>query len=349
MAEALSVSVAVESARGGDPAAAANLYSQLMQGGEPAARTARQHYDLGQLALALERPREALEHLDAALALDPDLSPAHVDRGRVLFRIGRDLEGIQALCRAVAIDPDTHAALNRLKWYLGVGGNEGVTDRLLRHQNALHRIAGRGLNIATVIDVGASDGHWAVEARPVWPDAHFHLVEAFEHWRPSLEKACAENAGFSYALAAAGEKDGQVWFENDPAAPYGGVASSEGGNGKWKVPQISLSEEVCRHGLKGPFAIKLDTHGFELPILVGAEGILPQTNLVIIEVYVFNIASQSLIFHEICQWMAERGFRPIDMAAPLWRPHDNALWQFDLFFVRSDRPEFSYIRYEKAE
>ena len=41
----------------------------------------------------------------------------------------------------------------------------------------------------------------------------------------------------------------------------------------------------------------------------------------------------------------ELGFRCVDMAEPMFRPFDDALWQLDMFFVRRDRPEASYDQF----
>ncbi|MBK3774360.1 hypothetical protein GAY31_09325 [Azospirillum brasilense] len=38
----------------------------------------------------------------------------------------------------------------------------------------------------TAVDVGASDGRWTTLARDTWPDAGYHLIEAFRHWEPAL-------------------------------------------------------------------------------------------------------------------------------------------------------------------
>ena len=93
-------------------------------------------------------------------------------------------------------------------------------------------------------------------------------------------------------------------------------------------------------GLPGPYMIKLDTHGYEVPILLGAKETLRKANLVVIETYNFRIQGSSLLFHEMVAYMRERGFGLIDMSEPLWREFDRALWQIDLFFLPLDRPEF---------
>jgi hypothetical protein len=63
------------------------------------------------------------------------------------------------------------------------------------------------------------------------------------------------------------------------------------------------------------------------------------------ECYNFRIAPEALLFYEMCDYLEKRGFRPMDMLDPLHRPYDDALWQMDFVFVRSDRPEFGYNAY----
>ena len=65
-----------------------------------------------------------------------------------------------------------------------------------------------------------------------------------------------------------------------------------------------------QHQLRPPFLIKLDTHGFEVPILKGAQETLQQTNLLVIETYNFQLQPTSLRFHEMCSYMEFGGFPP---------------------------------------
>lgn len=291
----------------------------------------------GRAAVARGDEAAAQHCFTRAVDAEPGNPEAHVELGRCLNRQGDRLGAIRSMSRAVAIDPEAHAALNRLRWLL--------RDERLESPSALARIEARGLEVGTVLDVGASDGSWSLKARPCWPQARYHLVEAFSHWRETLEALCAAEPAFSHVIAAAGAGNGEIWFTNDPEAPYGGEVCRQPGEGCWSVPQVSLAAEVARLALPGPYLIKLDTHGFERSILEGAGPILDQTSLVVIETYVFHINPDAMLFHEMCAYMAERGFRVIDMAEPLWREHDQALWQVDLFFVRADRPEFRHSGY----
>jgi len=102
----------------------------------------------------------------------------------------------------------------------------------------------------------------------------------------------------------------------------------------------TIDAEVEKRNWLGPSAIKLDTHGFEVPILEGAVRTLDQAEVLIIECYNFNISPESIRFPELCRYLEPRGFRCFDLINPRRRPNDQVLFQMDMVFLRSDRPEF---------
>jgi FkbM family methyltransferase len=211
--------------------------------------------------------------------------------------------------------------------------------------SCLERLKGQGFQLGTVIDVGASDGRWSKQVQPFYPDARYHLIEANSYHLKGLRDYEFNDDRVSYVLAAAGDIEGEIAF--DTSDPFGGVASYESSTAAnmVKVPVTSIDTEVEKNKLNGPFFIKLDTHGFEVPILEGAAETLEQTDLVLIETYNFKIQENSLRFWEMCALMEEKGFRPIDLMEPMFRPKDGALWQFDIFFARCDSSAFSSSSY----
>lgn len=202
----------------------------------------------------------------------------------------------------------------------------------------LARAAARGVEIATWIDVGASDGAWSIQAQRHFPRARFLLFEPLAE-RQSALTALARTRGFDFVAAAAGAEPGTIAFAVDPALDGSGVASP-GAAGARSVPVETIDRIIAARGCPGPFGLKLDTHGHELAVLAGASVALTTAELLVIETYNFPLTPACLRFHELCAWLEARGFRCCDLADPMRRPGDGALWQMDLAFARADSALF---------
>jgi FkbM family methyltransferase len=197
----------------------------------------------------------------------------------------------------------------------------------------------RVIPVASVIDIGASNGSWSRLARSAWPNARFLLVEANPFHRAALERSRMD-----FVLAAAGDISGAAHF--DASDPWGGVASHVAtGEADIVVPMTTVDDEVARRRLPGPYLIKLDTHGFEREILEGAAQALAHTSLLVIEAYNFELRPGSMRFHELVAFAEKRGFRCFDLADPMRRPKDGVLWQLDLLFTREDQFSFADVAF----
>lgn len=214
-----------------------------------------------------------------------------------------------------------------------------------RTRAALKRLSGRNIEVGTMIDVGASDGQWSLQAMDYFPDAQYLLVEANDHHKPALEEFCASHRGVSFEIAAASNALGEVAF--DGSDPFGGQANPEDATNAMTVRAVTLDSLIGEgSGRKGPYFLKLDTHGYELPILEGAQEVLKQASLVVIETYNFHIAPDALLFHEMVAHMRELGFGVTDISDPLWRPGDQCFWQIDLYFqplIRDELQQHTYL------
>jgi FkbM family methyltransferase len=205
--------------------------------------------------------------------------------------------------------------------------------------SALSRCVARKTKVNTIIDIGASNGCWSATAKKYFPTAFYHLIEANLYHAKSLEKLKEKWSNYNYTLAAAGDIVGEIYFNGSD--PFGGLASytqSDGAN--LKIPVVTIDSIVEKHKLAPPYLLKLDTHGFEIPIFEGANKTLKNTNLIIVETYNFDINPQSLRFPQMCQFLEKKDFRCIDICDPLFRNQDKALWQFDLFFIPTSTKYF---------
>lgn len=212
-------------------------------------------------------------------------------------------------------------------------------------ESALRREAQRGTCVRTIIDVGASNGVWSRSATRVWPEADVLLVEANPVHERALKSTVSEHDNWQYVLAAASSAPGEIRF--DASDPLGGVARQDlpEGASVHVVPAVTLDDEIERRGLRPPYLIKLDTHGVEIDILQGAGRAIESASILVIEAYNFKLGADAPRFWELCHFLECKGFFPIDLTEPLWRPYDGALWQFDLIFVPSTRKEFDHRSY----
>ena len=208
----------------------------------------------------------------------------------------------------------------------------------------LAHAARRGLAINTWIDVGASDGSWSLLARRHFPQSRFLLFEPLAERQPALA-ALERRLGFLPLAAAAGAAPGTIAFAVDPALDGSGVAAPGTAAPTRTVPVETVDRAVTARLLAGPYGLKLDTHGHEIPVLEGAAAVLAHTALLVIEAYNFTLAPGCLRFHELCAWLEAAGFRCCDLADPMRRPGDGALWQMDLAFAPVSSPLFASNRY----
>lgn len=111
--------------------------------------------------------------------------------------------------------------------------------------------------VATVLDIGANVGLFAIAARNAFPNARIHCYEPNPHLEPYL-KAQAEAVGASYYLEAVEREDGQVML--DVHAESVRTRSRIAGEGK--IPALAFRKAVERIGGIVDLA-KVDCEGAE--------------------------------------------------------------------------------------
>lgn len=236
-------------------------------------------------------------------------------------------------------------AFKRAFGALGYSIHKSDSSRDFTMGAALARCKKRGVKVGTVVDVGASNGSWSAECMKHFPDANYLLIEAQQAHQPALENFIKGKPGVSYVIAAAGRTEGRIFFDNSDL--LGGLASETPLEGKHiEVPVVPIDIELKKRGLPGPYLIKLDTHGFEVPILEGAAQSIKDASLVIIETYNYRLTNDSLRYFEMCQFMKDRGFLPIELVDLILRGRDNSLWQMDTFFISSNSNEFKHQTFD---
>ncbi len=209
----------------------------------------------------------------------------------------------------------------------------------------LKRLADHGIRFNTVLDVGASDGRWSAECMSSFPEAKYLLFEpqpVHSHALDVFAMSCKPTVVL--IKKAVGVSEGHTFF--DAEDPFGGALADREGDHNIKVSLTTIDASISETHVVPPYLLKLDTHGFERSILTGASKTLEHCEALVVEAYNYRITQEAFLFWELCSFLLEKGFRPVDLIDVLHRPYDNALWQMDLFFIKSNWAGFDYNSYK---
>jgi FkbM family methyltransferase len=201
----------------------------------------------------------------------------------------------------------------------------------------LEHVKQQGFKPAAVIDVGVAWG--TPELYDAFPDARFLLVEPLDTYTEALEQI-KRRLDADYVLAAAGPEPGSITI-NVHRAPtlsstLGQWKGKDEGGERRKVPVVRIDDLVAERSLPGPYVVKVDVEGAELDVLAGGLVTLEQTELVLLEVNLFQFLPGQPQLHDVVAWMKEHGFVTYDFYGGHLRLLDGALAMVNMAFVRED-------------
>ena len=202
----------------------------------------------------------------------------------------------------------------------------------------LQQAVRNGLRPNTVIDVGVAYGTQALYE--LFPNARHILIEPIEEFVPHLDNLVTKLNKAEYIIAAATSTPGNIVINVHPdlvgSSAYKEEEDSNVNGFERIVPAVTL-DDICRdRKTSGPYVIKIDTQGSELDVLMGAETVLRDTELVILEVSFFEFFKGGPQIYDYITFMKERGFVAYDLFDLQYRLLDGAMSQCDIAFVKND-------------
>ena len=190
----------------------------------------------------------------------------------------------------------------------------------------------------TVIDVGVAEGTFPLYK--AFPNAFHLLIEPLQEFEPTLRKILETYKG-GYIIAAANSQPGCLPFnvhtDHLVGSSFFNEAMGPDFDGTQRMVNAVRIDDVLRENrIQGPYLIKVDTQGSELNVLEGALKTLEETELIILEVSMFQFMVGAPQFHDVVIYMKNRGFVAYDIFGGTTRPLDVALGQIDMVFVKEN-------------
>lgn len=208
------------------------------------------------------------------------------------------------------------------------------TERKIGHDLCLQGLKDRGYRPETILDIGAAQGDWTVEAMRSFPEAQYFLIEALRERRPQLEQLRTQLRNVDFEICGVADQPGELSFGVTPDL-YASSFAYPGADNR-VVPVRTLDDLYAARRFRQPSFLKLDVQGFELKVLDGARSVLPQADLVLLELQFYRFSEPMQLMHESIAYMLKRDFRPYEIVDVLRRPFDNAMGQCDILFCRQD-------------
>ena len=190
-----------------------------------------------------------------------------------------------------------------------------------------------------ILDIGANRGTWTREALKFFPDARYTLVEPQDYLKAHIQDLVESGSKIQWINAGASDRSGTMAFtisHRDDSSTFAlteGQARAEGLQQK-AVDVMTLNEIAAGGDL--PDMVKIDAEGLDLRVLAGASDLLGKTDVFLVEAVVCacdrdyeNTAA------EIVKFMANAGYRLVDITDLNRSPKHNVLWLCELAFLRN--------------
>jgi FkbM family methyltransferase len=205
--------------------------------------------------------------------------------------------------------------------------------------DALLHLKAIGYSPDLIIDVGAADG--TPPLQNYFTGSRFFWIEPLREFETAL-KNLQQKLNGDYAITAVGRSEGSFLLNVHKDLHGSTMFNETDGEAADGIPReipVTTLNKLSLANNWGQFSkilLKVDVQGFELEVLEGAKEILPQIDVIILEVSFFRFLKNAPEFYDVVMYMKNIGYVVYDVVSGINRPLDYALGQKDLVFVKEN-------------
>lgn len=224
-------------------------------------------------------------------------------------------------------------------------GRDLIVYDHLHHPAARQAKLLKTYEINMVLDIGANTGQYAKELREIGYRGDIVCFEPLKSAFAELQAWAQGDSRVRTINKAIGDEDGEVEFNvagnstsssilemlpsHTDAAPYSAVKAKE----RVVITQLDkLFGEICRP--EQNILLKIDTQGYEMPVLLGAEQSLWAIKALRLEMSLVPLYQGQVLFKELLSWLNARNFELVDINPMFIHPETGEVLQVDGFFKR---------------
>ena len=199
-------------------------------------------------------------------------------------------------------------------------------------------------NICCILDIGANSGEFARWCASTFGNVPIHCFEPLPQCEASLRRVAERYRNIQLHLFALGDQEGEFeMYENDFAPSSSLLPMLDRHRELWPKTRLdhkiniqvkTLDQVFSGQPFSGPVFMKMDVQGFEMHVLHGAESMLKNVAVIMLEVLFENLYEGQSSLQDMMNYLSQRGFRFLEFMDERRLPPLGKLVYADAVFVR---------------